>query len=104
VWKNRLAEMGLEPGPWLAELKRAVAENLPEDTRIRGWTLGELKARALAIAPGQKICYITDIPYHAENEARAARAKTVIPFHFSPRYEGREAELVAELEASRSAT
>ena len=35
---------------------------------------------------------------------RAARAETVIPFHFSPRYEGREAELVAELEASRSAT
>jgi ribonuclease Z len=145
VWKNRLAEMGLETGPWLAELKRAVAENLPEDTRIRGWPLGELKARALAIAPGQKICYITDIRYHAENEARAARlaadadllfiesvflspqadhaarkfhltaaqagriaraarAKTVIPFHFSPRYEGREAELVAELEASRSAT
>ncbi|HJS75919.1 MAG TPA: MBL fold metallo-hydrolase [Burkholderiales bacterium] len=122
VWKNRLAQMGLETGPWLAELK----------------------ARALDIAPGQKICYITDIRYHAENEARAARlaadadlffiesvflspqadhaarkfhltaaqagriaraarAKTVIPFHFSPRYEGRGAELVAELEASRSA-
>jgi ribonuclease Z len=73
VWKNRLAEMGLETGPWLNELKRAVAEGLPDDTRIQGWPLGELKARALAIAPGQKICYITDIRYHAENEARAAR-------------------------------
>jgi ribonuclease Z len=139
VWKNRLAEMGLETGPWLNELKRAVAEGLPDDTEIRGRPLGELKARALSVAPGQKICYITDICYHAENEARAAalaegaemlfiecvflsseaahaarklhltaeqagriaraaRAKAVMPFHFSPRYLGREAELVAELE------
>ena len=30
--------------------------------------------------------------------ARLARAKAVQPFHFSPRYEGRELELVAELE------
>lgn len=32
--------------------------------------------------------------------ARAARAKAVIPFHFSPRYRGREGELLAELEAA----
>jgi ribonuclease Z len=32
--------------------------------------------------------------------ARLAGAKTVRPFHFSPRYEGREAELVAELESA----
>ena len=30
--------------------------------------------------------------------ARLAHAKSVQPFHFSPRYEGRESELVAELE------
>ena len=30
--------------------------------------------------------------------ARRARARSVQPFHFSPRYEGRESELVAELE------
>ena len=35
--------------------------------------------------------------------ARAARAKAVIPFHFSPRYLGREAELRAELERARAA-
>ena len=29
--------------------------------------------------------------------ARLARAKAVRPFHFSPRYEGREAELVDEV-------
>ncbi len=145
VWKNRLAEMGLAVGPWLNDLKRAVAEGLPDDTSIRdGWSLGELKARALQIAPGQKIAYVTDIVYHAENEARvarlaadadllyiesvflsteaehaarkfhltagqagriarAARAGTVIPFHFSPRYLGREHELRAELERARCA-
>jgi ribonuclease Z len=144
VWNNRLEEMGLAVGPWLSEAKRAIAEGLADDTEIQGHALGELKARALVIAPGQKIAYITDIRYHAENTARAAaladgadvlfiesvflsseaahaerkfhltagqagriaraaRAKTVIPFHFSPRYEGREAEVLAELEAARSA-
>lgn len=34
--------------------------------------------------------------------ARAARARRVEPFHFSPRYEGREAEMLAEVEAAFS--
>lgn len=34
--------------------------------------------------------------------ARAARAKRVIPFHFSPRYAGRENDLRSELEAART--
>ncbi|HXF46069.1 MAG TPA: MBL fold metallo-hydrolase [Burkholderiaceae bacterium] len=32
--------------------------------------------------------------------ARALRAHSVVPFHFSPRYEGRAAELIAELHAA----
>ena len=32
--------------------------------------------------------------------ARSAGARTVIPFHFSPRYQGRAAELVAEVRAA----
>ncbi len=35
--------------------------------------------------------------------AHAARARTVQPFHFSPRYEGREPELLAEMKAAWSA-
>ncbi|MBI3374400.1 MAG: ribonuclease Z [Betaproteobacteria bacterium] len=154
VWKNRLAEIGLPTGPWLKGLKRAVTENLPDDTPIRAWwddregsherqlPLGELKARALQLVRGEKLCYVTDVVYHAENQARvarlaadadllfiesvflaedgdhasrklhltaeqagrmarAARAKHVVPFHFSPRYAGREAELRAELERAR---
>jgi ribonuclease Z len=154
VWKNGLAELGLAVGPWLGELKRAVAEGRPADTPIRArWhdrdgaherviALGELAARAIRVAPGEKLAYVTDIRYTGENEARvarlaadadtlfiesvflaseaghaarkhhltaeqagrmarAARAKNVVPFHFSPRYEGREEELRAELERAR---
>ena len=32
--------------------------------------------------------------------ARRVRAKAVVPFHFSPRYEGRSAEVVAEVQAA----
>ena len=147
VWKNRLAEMGLQVGPWLNELKRAVAEGAPDDTPVKTpgpvLSLGELKARALRLVPGQKLCYVTDVVYGADNArriaalaadadllfiesvfldedaghaarkfhltarqagllARAARAKQVVPFHFSPRYSEREAELRAELERARA--
>jgi ribonuclease Z len=34
--------------------------------------------------------------------AREAGAKLLVPFHFSPRYEGREADLRAELDAARA--
>ena len=147
VWKNRLLEMGLEVGPWLNELKRAVAEGAPDDTPVKTpgpvLSLGELKARALRLVPGQKLCYVTDVVYGADNArriaalaadadllfiesvfldedaghaarkfhltarqagllARAARAKQVVPFHFSPRYSEREAELRAELERARA--
>ena len=156
VWRNRLAEMGLRVGPWLAGLKRAVMDELPDDTRIRAWwrdrdgehehhvALGELKARALELVQGERLCYVTDVVYHEENAARvarlaadadllyietgflardadqaarklhltaeqagrmarAARAKTVVPFHFSPRYMECEGELRAELERARGA-
>jgi ribonuclease Z len=36
--------------------------------------------------------------------ARESGAEFVTPFHFSPRYEGREAELRAEVEATRDAS
>jgi ribonuclease Z len=156
VWKNRLAEMGLRVGPWLAGVRGAVMEERPDDTPfVARWRdaegsherrvlLGELKARALELVPGQRVCYVTDVVYHEENAARiarfaadadllvieavflaaegehaarkmhltaeqagrlarAARAKAVLPFHFSPRYMGREDELRAELESARAA-
>lgn len=84
VWKNRLAEMGLEVGPWLRELKHAVMEGARQDARVRAWwrdrdglhersfALGELKARVLHLVRGERLCYVTDIVYHEDNERRVA--------------------------------
>ncbi|MGH8175552.1 MAG: ribonuclease Z [Steroidobacter sp.] len=153
VWKNRLEEMGLPTGPWLTELKKKVREGEPDDTPIavrwrtregsreQTFALGELKETMLDFAPGQRVCYVTDVAGHEQNTralisflqdadvlfiesvflhedvehavrrahltaqhagsiARAAGAKTAIPFHFSPRYLGREEELRREFEAN----
>jgi ribonuclease Z len=155
VWKNRLAELGLPTGPWLKTLKDAVFAGAPGDTPIRAWwrdregthertyPLRELQEKVLELVPGEKIAYVTDVVYHAENArriaalaadadqlyiesvflhadadhaarkfhltarqagaiARAARARHVIPFHFSPRYIDRETALRAELESARA--
>jgi ribonuclease Z len=45
-------------------------------------------------------CHLT--ARQAGTIARAARAKQVVPFHFSPRYADREKDLRAELESARS--
>jgi len=151
VWKNRLLEAGLAPGPWLQEAKRAVLRGDPDETRIlAAWrengraeektvSLGELRQDIVRLVPGQKIAYVTDAVYHAENArrivdlardadllfiestfldehkeraaekrhltaqqagqlARAANARQVIPFHFSPIYRDVEQSLRDELE------
>jgi ribonuclease Z len=149
IMKNRLDEMGLAVGPWLAKLKKAILRGEPDDTpvgavRLDGGaaetrTLGELRERAVRIEEGQKVCYVTDAGFTPDNAekitdlargadylfieatflnadagraaerhhltarqagelARAAGAVRVIPFHFSPRYSGREQELKEELE------
>jgi ribonuclease Z len=152
VWKNRLAEMGLKTGPWLAELKRTALTSPPDDMPIRVWwreahgmheriMLYRELASALRFVPGEKLCYVTDVVFHEANFrrivdlargadmlfietvfleedvehaiqkqhltaqqagriARAAGARVVVPFHFSPRYTGRESELRAELDAA----
>lgn len=150
VWRNRLAELGLPTGPWLQDLKAAVARNAPDETPVRAWwrdagglherllALGPLKAEVLQPVPGEKIGYVTDVAFTAGNRrrivaltanatqlfiesvfleedaahaarkhhltahqagaiARAAGARMVIPFHFSPRYSGRIDELRREL-------
>jgi ribonuclease Z len=152
IWKNRLAEMGLPVGPWLRELKRAIARSDPGDTAFRvAWRdrealhertlpLSELES-AVRRVPGQKIGYVTDVIGHADNRARIAAlvrdadflfieamfadehaehatrkfhltarqagaiardagAKTVVPFHISPRYTQESERVVAELEAA----
>jgi ribonuclease Z len=72
VWKSGLEQLGLPVGPWLRDLKSAVARGEADDTPMgpRGVPLGLLKAEALRIVPGQKIAYVTDAVHHAENAAR----------------------------------
>lgn len=75
VWRGVLDAMGLPPGPWLNEAKRAVRLGLPDDHVINvpgdvSVPLGELKHRALCIAPGQVVAYVTDASPHADNRAK----------------------------------
>lgn len=153
IWKNGLTELGIPTGPWLKELKAALLADAPDDVPIRAsWrdrqgphervlALGQLRAKAVRLTRGQKVCYVTDAAYTKENaqrilrlaagadllfieaafldqDAELARSRchltarqagtlgrqagvsVIVPFHFSPRYEGRGAELQAELEAA----
>lgn len=79
IMKNRLAELGLQVGPWLTALKEAVLRGEPDDLPFRAsWRenggiverqlpLGELKREILRIVPGQKIAYVTDCVYTPDN-------------------------------------
>jgi len=151
VWRNRLADLGIEPGPWLLEAKRAILAHAPDATLLearavggaadRPVTLGTLRSQALQVVRGQKFAYVTDAAHHAGNVQRivqlaaeadllfiectfldadaadatrkchltarqagaiaaAAGVSVLVPFHFSPRYAGREAELRAEAQAA----
>jgi len=82
IMKNRLLELGLPTGPWLAELKRAILRGEADDKLFRAWwhaaggmverhfALGELKKEILQVVPGQKIAYVTDAAYTPANAAR----------------------------------
>ena len=81
VWKSGLEELGLPTGPWLRDLKSAMARGEPPETpvtvrwredgafRERSVSLGELRERVLRIVPGQKIAYVTDAGFTPENAA-----------------------------------
>jgi ribonuclease Z len=75
VWRGIRGEMGLPPGPWLNEAKRAVRRGLPDDHPVavpggESLPLGALKDRALRIAPGQAVAYVTDAAPHPKNRAK----------------------------------
>jgi ribonuclease Z len=81
VWKAKLTEMGLDVGPWLRELKQAIADQEPDSTGIKASRLAGERARPVTlplgalrdvvqIVPGQKIVYVVDVCSHEENAAR----------------------------------
>jgi ribonuclease Z len=85
VWRNRLEELGLAPGAWLREAKRAVLDGAPDDTTIRAQgpenglagerrvSLGRLRETALQCVTGQKIAYVSDVAWHSDNVRRIVR-------------------------------
>ncbi|QCP50744.1 ribonuclease Z [Trinickia violacea] len=157
VAKDGLATLGVSAGAWLRELKHAVLTGAPDDAPIQVlWRdrdgehamirqVGELRHLILAVIPGRRIGYVTDLRYTESNAeilsqlmhdvdllfiesvfldedkahglrknhltarqagliARRIGARAVVPFHFSPRYEGRSAALIAEVQAAWSGT
>lgn len=80
--KEALRRMGLRVGPWLGGLKRAVRSGMPPETEITaGWIgdggdedrtvlLGELVKELVKITRGQRIAYVSDAVYSAENEEK----------------------------------
>jgi len=85
VWPNHLAALGLAPGAWLREAKRAIIAGAPDDTPVTArWregacprekrlSLGVLRQSAVQCVPGQKIAYVSDVSFHADNLRRITR-------------------------------
>ncbi len=78
ILKDRLIEMGLDVGPWLAEFKAALFAGEPDESPFRvptpgggrEFSLGSLKDRIARISPGQRIAYITDAAGTPDNISR----------------------------------
>jgi len=82
VNKQKLHEADLPVGAWLKDVKQYIRQGQPDDfcftatlydehrRREREFVLGEVKERFLTISRGQKIVYVVDARYDAENEAK----------------------------------
>lgn len=75
VRADALQALGLRPGRWLGELKRAVRAGADPDTRIDiapgdVRPLAELRDALLLETPGQKIAYVVDTIFSPQNAAR----------------------------------
>jgi ribonuclease Z len=73
VWKTRLADRALVPGPWLNALKQAIREDAADDAVIRMqdgscWRVEALRD-LVTVEPGGKIGYATDIRDTPSNRA-----------------------------------
>ncbi len=74
VRKDRLMALGLEPGPWLSELKQRVAGgdhaariHLPDGSDA---SVESLAGELLLITPGKRLVYATDLADTADNRKR----------------------------------
>jgi ribonuclease BN (tRNA processing enzyme) len=145
VLPDRVAALGLSPGPWLSDLKRLSLEGkgdeivlLPDGSARRA---SDLAREILELRPGQKLVYATDFKDSEENRralcrlaagarvlfceasfleedshlaratshltarscgeiAAAAGVETLVPFHFSKRYENDPSRVYREVRAA----
>lgn len=76
IRKDRLRSLGLEPGPWLQQLKQALynedepqrpIEVRPSEGAPYTLPLETLAESLVLVTPGQKIAYITDVSPTSEN-------------------------------------
>jgi len=82
ISKERLDAAHLPAGAWLNELKQAILESKPDDFLVRvpcpekgrsefkELPLGPLKEDLTLQSPGQKIAYVVDTVYNADNKSR----------------------------------
>jgi ribonuclease Z len=80
ILKGGLKNLGLEPGPWLADFKQALYRRNDPDSKftppsetgqkVKNYAIGELAAEIALITRGQKICYITDVGYNQSNAVK----------------------------------
>jgi ribonuclease Z len=76
---DALERLGLPPGPWLSNLKRAIRAGLPDEApftiqyrehgqlRETTFPLGQLRRTLILESKGMKIGYVVDVLFHAEN-------------------------------------
>lgn len=75
VSRAALDQLGLPVGPWLNVAKSAVRSGAPDEMLIiigngQNVPLGTLKERAVHIARGQRVAYVTDAVFTPENATR----------------------------------
>lgn len=78
IMKDRVADLGLEVGPWLNEFKQALfTENDPEsefevifgrnNSNKKRFVLADLASQIALITPGQKVSYVADVVFSPSN-------------------------------------
>ncbi len=103
--KERLHAAGLPVGYWLKEVKQYFWEGQPDDFRFiatlyhehhkeqREFLLGEIRERFVTITRGQKIAYVVDARYDADNERKIVElARGADIFYCEAPYLDRDAE------------
>jgi ribonuclease Z len=77
--KDRLAALGLKTGPWLTDFKQALYDGRDSKSEFavkagsgqtQRFQLGELADQVTMVTPGQKIAYIADVAYSAQNQQK----------------------------------